>query len=170
MAYTGRLRCKGLPFLGFRFSYFEKGCRIKCATTPKCIMGGLEFIVFQRNLKQCQERPWTYACECYKRKVTKLGSTATVSGIVYWSYTFRDCHMHIFSDNLSRNSCIRKGSDFTSWNILKGREICHLGLLKGPIELIDEWHGFEKSRKRSVFEIACSQPSISSSKSIQGGW
>ena len=46
--------------------------------------------------------------------------------------------MHIFSDNLSRNSCIRKGGDFTSLSILKGREICHLGLLKGPIGLIDE--------------------------------
>ena len=52
--------------------------------------------------------------------------------------TFRDCRVHIFSDNLSRNSCIRKGSDFTSLSILKGREICHLGLLKGPIGLIDE--------------------------------
>ena len=34
------------------------------ATTPKCIVGGLEFTVFQRNLKQWQERPWTYVCEC----------------------------------------------------------------------------------------------------------
>ena len=23
--------------------------------------------------------------------------------------TFRDCHVHIFSDNVSRNSCIREG-------------------------------------------------------------
>ena len=35
--------------------------------------------------------------------------------------------------------------------------MCHLGLLKGPIGLIDEWYGLEKSRKRSVFEIACSE-------------
>ena len=34
------------------------------ATTPKCIAGGLEFTVFQRNLKQWHERPWTYVCEC----------------------------------------------------------------------------------------------------------
>ena len=26
----------------------------------------------------------------------------------------RDCRVHIFSDNLSRNSCIRKSSDSTS--------------------------------------------------------
>ena len=67
--------------------------------------------------------------------------------------TLRDCRVHIFF----RNSCIRKGSDFTIWSILKDREICHLGLLKGPIGLIDEWYGFEKSRKRSIFKIACSQ-------------
>ena len=57
------------------------------ATTPKSIVGGFfgqlvelalykllllllllllrfEFTVFQRNLKEWQERPWTYVCEC----------------------------------------------------------------------------------------------------------
>ena len=34
------------------------------ATTPKGIVGGFEFTVFQRNLKEWQERPWTYICEC----------------------------------------------------------------------------------------------------------
>ena len=34
------------------------------ATTPKCIVGGLEFTIFQRHLEQWQERPWTYVCEC----------------------------------------------------------------------------------------------------------
>ena len=38
----------------------------------------------------------------------------------------------------SLDTCIRKGSDFTSLSILKGREICHLGLLKDPIGLTDE--------------------------------
>ena len=33
-------------------------------TTPKGIVGGFEFTVFQRNLKEWQERPWTYVCEC----------------------------------------------------------------------------------------------------------
>ena len=51
-------------------------------TTPKGIMRGFEFIVFQRNLKERQEGPWTYVCECL-RKATKVGSTATVSGAVY---------------------------------------------------------------------------------------
>ena len=32
------------------------------ATTLKGIAGGFEFTVFQRNLKEWQERPWT--CKC----------------------------------------------------------------------------------------------------------
>ena len=34
------------------------------ATTPKGIVGGFESTVFQRNLKEEHERPWTYVCEC----------------------------------------------------------------------------------------------------------
>ena len=34
------------------------------ATTPKGIVGGFEFTVFQSNLKKWQERSWTYVCEC----------------------------------------------------------------------------------------------------------
>ena len=35
------------------------------ATSPKGIVGGFEFIVFQRNLKERQEGPWKfYVCEC----------------------------------------------------------------------------------------------------------
>ena len=52
------------------------------ATIPKGIVGGFEFTVSQRNLKEWQERPWTYVCEC-QRKATKVGATATVSGTVY---------------------------------------------------------------------------------------
>ena len=55
------------------------------ATTPKGIVGGFEYTVFQRNLKERQKRPWTYVCECW-RKATKVGSTATVSGTVYCAY------------------------------------------------------------------------------------
>ena len=34
------------------------------ATNPKGIVGGFELTVFQRNLKEWQDRPWTYVCEC----------------------------------------------------------------------------------------------------------
>ena len=34
------------------------------ATIPKGIVGGFEFTVFQRNLKEWHRRPRTYVCEC----------------------------------------------------------------------------------------------------------
>ena len=52
------------------------------ATIPKGIVSDFELTVFQRNFKEWQERPETYVCEC-QRKVTKVGSTATVSGKVH---------------------------------------------------------------------------------------
>ena len=33
-------------------------------TIPKGIVGGFEFTVLQRNLREWHERPWTYVCEC----------------------------------------------------------------------------------------------------------
>ena len=43
------------------------------------------------------------------------------------------------------------GKGFYSLKYTKGREIGHLGLLKGPKGLTDEFYGFIKSRKRSIF-------------------
>ena len=53
-----------------------------------------------------------------------------------------------------------------------GREIYHLGLLKGPVGLIDEWNAFEKSRKRSVFEISSllTDSLLPLQKSLERGW
>ena len=34
------------------------------ATIPKGIVGGFEFAVLHRNLKEWHERPWTYVWEC----------------------------------------------------------------------------------------------------------
>ena len=33
-------------------------------TIPKDIVGGFELTVVRRNLKEWQERPWTYVCKC----------------------------------------------------------------------------------------------------------
>ena len=43
------------------------------------------------------------------KETTKVGSTATVSRtsvLIISHITFRDCRVHSFCDNLSRNSCI----------------------------------------------------------------
>ena len=42
----------------------------------------VEFTVLQRNVKELDERPWTFVSGC-KRKATKVGSTAIVSGTVF---------------------------------------------------------------------------------------
>ena len=42
-------------------SYFEK----VHATIPEGTVGGFEFTVILRNLKELHERPWTYVRECY---------------------------------------------------------------------------------------------------------
>ena len=34
------------------------------ATIPKRIVGGFEFAVLQRNLKEWHKRQWTYVCAC----------------------------------------------------------------------------------------------------------
>jgi len=39
------------------------------ATIPKGIVGGFEFTVLQRNLKELHKRPWTYVCEYYMKAI-----------------------------------------------------------------------------------------------------
>ena len=65
---------------------------------------------------------------------------------IYWGAPARKGY-------LFQASGIWKDGDFTSWSISKGREICHLGMWKGPKGLKDELYGFIKSRKHSIFVI-----------------
>ena len=60
------------------------------------------------------------------KETTKVGSTATVSRtsvLILSHITFRDCCVHSFCDNLSRNSCIRKTSPLYC-NEMHGKELC----------------------------------------------
>ena len=78
------------------------------ATILKGIVGDFKCTVFQRNLKESYGRPLIYVCECW-RKVTKVGSTATVvrnSVLIISHITFRDCRVHFILDKLSQNNCI----------------------------------------------------------------
>ena len=77
------------------------------ATTPKGIVGGFEFTVFQRNLKEWQERPWTCLRVLKESSKSRFDSYSVRNSVLNISHiTFRDCRVYIFSDNLSRNSCI----------------------------------------------------------------
>ena len=67
------------------------------ATIPKGIVGGFEFTVLQRNLKELARK----AMKMCLRVLTESNKSKFISHI-----NFRDCRVHIFSDNLTRNSCI----------------------------------------------------------------
>ena len=78
------------------------------ATIPKGIVGGFEFTLLQRNLKEWHERPWTYVCKLLKESnKRKFDSCSVRNGVLIISHiALRDCRVHTFSDNLSRHSCI----------------------------------------------------------------
>ena len=91
------------------YSYFEKGCRFEVhATTPKGIVGGFEFTVFQRNWKEWQERPWTLSLRMLKeRNKSRFDSYSVRNSVLSISHNaFPECCVHIFSDNLSQNRCM----------------------------------------------------------------
>ena len=93
----------------FVYSYFEKGCRKKCTRQSQKALVGFEFSVLQRNLKELARKAMEM-CFLVLKESDKVGSTATVvrnSVLIISHITFRDCLVHIFSDNLSRNSCIQ---------------------------------------------------------------
>ena len=77
-------------------------------TIPKGIVGGFEFTVLQRKLIEWHERPWNICLRVVKEsnKSRFDGCKARNSVLRISHITFRDCRVHISSDNLSRNSCI----------------------------------------------------------------
>ena len=58
-------------------------------TISKGIVGGFEFTVLQRNLKE-----WTCVCDCQKKAI-KVGSTATMSGTVSRAHFFPTTYLEI---------------------------------------------------------------------------
>ena len=76
------------------------------ATIPKGIVGGFEFTILQRNLKEWQERPWKVCLRVLKESnKSRFNSCSVRNSVLILSHiTFRDCHVHIFSENLSQKS------------------------------------------------------------------
>ena len=67
-----------------------------------------EFTVLQRNLQEWHQRPWTCLRLLKGSNKNKFDSYSVRNSVLNISHiTFRDCRVHIFSDNLSRNSCIQ---------------------------------------------------------------
>ena len=70
----------------------------------------LRSLFFIEILKEWHERPWTTFPSAKAKAAAKLDSTATVSEnsvLIISHITFRDCRVHVFSDNLSGNSRIQ---------------------------------------------------------------
>ena len=79
------------------------------ATILKGIVGSFECTVLQRNLKECYGM---FAMLCFwllkESNQSRFDSYSRYrnSVLIISHITFRDCRVHIFSDNLSRNNCI----------------------------------------------------------------
>ena len=93
------------------YSYFEKGCRKKCTRQSWQALWVVLSSPFLREIwKNWHERAMKMCLRVLTER-NKVGSTATVvrnSVSIISHITLRDCRVHIFSDNFSRNSCIHR--------------------------------------------------------------
>ena len=76
------------------------------ATILKGIVGGFEFPFFQRNLKELARKAMEMCLRVLKESnKSRFDSYSVRNSVLIISHiTFRDCRVHIFSDNLPRNS------------------------------------------------------------------
>ena len=70
----------------FRESYFEKGCRTKCTQHSRKVLWEILSSLFFRKIWKNARATMDLCLRVLKENETKVGSTATVSGTVYWSY------------------------------------------------------------------------------------
>ena len=88
-----------------RYSYFEKGCRKKCTRqTRKVLWVVLSSLLFQRRAREAMDVCLRVLKESNKSRFDSYSVRNSV--LIISHITFRDCRVHMFSDNLSRNSCI----------------------------------------------------------------
>ena len=97
-------------------------------------MDGFEFTVLQRNLEEWHKRPWTYVLLMLKESNNRRFDSYRVRNnvLIISHITFGDCREHIFSVNLSRNSCVDMlarpaGSTLSRRENQSMRERCWLG-------------------------------------------
>ena len=78
------------------------------ATIPKGIVGGFEFTVLSKKFERMAQEAMDICLRVLKESnKSRFDSYSFRNSVLLISHTtFRDCRLHIFSDNLSRNSCI----------------------------------------------------------------
>ena len=102
------------------YSYFEKGCRKKCTRESRKVL----WVVWVHRSSNKFERMAREATDVCLRVLKESNNTEKIwhsysvrnSVLIISHITFRDCRVHIFSDNLSRSSC--KSS------LIYGRSFC----------------------------------------------
>ena len=78
------------------------------ATTPKGLVGGFEFTVFLKKFERMTQEAMDVCLWVLKESNKSRFDSYSVRNIVLCisHITFRDCRVHIFSDNLPRSSCM----------------------------------------------------------------
>ena len=155
------IRSKGKKIL---FTAFSRNVVGKSARdNPKRYCGWLWGHCSSKKFERMVWEATDICLRVLKRKATKAGSIASVvtnSVLIISHTTFRDCRVHISSDNLSQNSCIpteysyftlpEKGF-FQAWGIWKGREIMSFQSLKGSKRA--KLHYFMEVKRQESFLV-----------------
>ena len=128
------------------------------ATIPKGIVGGFEFIVLQRHLREWHERLIDVCLRVLKESDKSCFDSYSVrnSELIVSHITFRDYRVHIFSDNLSRNSCIKAENSSTLYKFREGRKRLRL-------------MGSNANRKNNAFFISWDKMTAAWQRSIRFG-
>ena len=89
------------------YSYFEKGCRKKCKRQSRKVLW-FWIHCFSKEFKRMTREDMDLCLRVLKESnKTRFDSFSVRNSVLIISHiTFRDCRLHIFSDNRSRNSCI----------------------------------------------------------------
>ena len=80
------------------------------ATIPKAIVVGFEFTVLQKKFERMAREAMDVCLRVLKESnKSRFDSYSVRNGVLIISHIYlRDCRVHIFSDNLSRNRSIRR--------------------------------------------------------------
>ena len=100
---------KQLWFIRIHRQLFRERLSEKVHTTiPKGIAGDFEFTIFSMKFERMAQEAMGVRLQALKEgNKSSFDSDSVRNSVLIMSHiTSRDCRMHIFSDNLSQNSCI----------------------------------------------------------------
>ena len=93
------------------------------ATIPKGIVGGFEFTVLQRHLREWREAMDVFLQVLKESNKSRFDSyNVRNSELIVSHITFRDCGVHIFPTTFFQNSCIKAENNSTLYKFHEGRK------------------------------------------------